>query len=162
LLVGFIDDLQNVTTNNYSAIANSHTLQFTTAHIKTFQSPMSSLVVAWYRLSTADAPLILGSRTIPMPQLPASNSNSSQRLNRSSPLTDSLINQLTPRHSAQLYCLLITRHGPHREHRSISYSIVTSRSCRTGLVENTASQLVHWCVLGICCRATAVVYRVIT
>jgi hypothetical protein len=32
----------------------------------------------------------------------------------------------------------------------------------TDRVENTASQLVHSCVLGICCLATGVVYRVIT
>jgi hypothetical protein len=33
-VIGFIDHLQNVTTRNYSAIAKSHTLQFTTAHTK--------------------------------------------------------------------------------------------------------------------------------
>jgi hypothetical protein len=41
-------------------------------------------------------------------------------------------------------------------------STVESRSYRTDLVENTASQLVHWYVLGICCLATDVVYRDIT
>jgi hypothetical protein len=45
LVIEFIDYLQIVTTSNYSAIANSHTLQFTTAHTKPF--PMSSPVVAW-------------------------------------------------------------------------------------------------------------------
>jgi hypothetical protein len=35
-----------------------------------------------------------------------------------------------------------------------SSSIVASRSCRTDHVENTVSQLVHWCVLGTCCLAT--------
>jgi hypothetical protein len=43
--------------------------------------------------------------------------------------------------------------------------IVASRSCRTDRIENTTSQLVHSCVLGICLGhylATAVVYRVIT
>jgi hypothetical protein len=40
-------------------------------------------------------------------------------------------------------------------------SIVASRNCRTDHVENTASQLAHWCVLGICCLPTGVVYRVI-
>jgi hypothetical protein len=29
--------------------------------------------------------------------------------------------------------------------------ILASRSCRTDIVENTSSQLVHWCVLRICC-----------
>jgi hypothetical protein len=37
-------------------------------------------------------------------------------------------------------------------------SIVASRSYRTDRVENTSSQLVHGCVLGICCLATGVVY----
>jgi hypothetical protein len=37
-----------------------------------------------------DVPLSLGSRTIPIPQLPVSYSNSSQGLHRSSPLTNSL------------------------------------------------------------------------
>jgi ABC-type lipoprotein release transport system permease subunit len=38
LVIGYIDHLQNVTTSNYSAIANSHILQFTIAHIKHSQS----------------------------------------------------------------------------------------------------------------------------
>jgi hypothetical protein len=45
---------------------------------------------------------------------------------------------------------------------SNSYSIVASRSCGTNRVENTSSQLVYWCMLGICCLATGIVYRVIT
>jgi hypothetical protein len=35
--MGFIDHLQIVTTSNYSAISNSHTLQFTTARTKSSQ-----------------------------------------------------------------------------------------------------------------------------
>jgi hypothetical protein len=31
LVIGFVEDLQIVTTTNYSAITNSHTLKFTTA-----------------------------------------------------------------------------------------------------------------------------------
>jgi hypothetical protein len=50
----------------------------------------------------ADVHLTLGSRTIPVPQLPVSNSNSSQGLNCSSPLTHSLTNKLTPLHSTAL------------------------------------------------------------
>jgi hypothetical protein len=45
LVIGFIEYLQIVTTSNYSAIANSHTLQFATART-TSQSTMSSPVVA--------------------------------------------------------------------------------------------------------------------
>jgi superfamily I DNA and RNA helicase len=47
LVVGFTEHLQNVITNNYSAIANSHTLQLTTARTKSSQSAVSSLVVVW-------------------------------------------------------------------------------------------------------------------
>jgi hypothetical protein len=45
LTIGFIVHVQFVTTSNYSAIANSHTLQFTTAHNKSSQSAVSSLVL---------------------------------------------------------------------------------------------------------------------
>jgi Txe/YoeB family toxin of Txe-Axe toxin-antitoxin module len=47
LVIGFIEHLQKITTNNWSAIANSHILQFPTARTKSSQSPVSSLVVAW-------------------------------------------------------------------------------------------------------------------
>jgi hypothetical protein len=51
----------------------------------------------------------------PRPQLPASNSNSSQRLNYSGSLTNSVT--LQPANSTQLTLLLITtRHRPHRKH----------------------------------------------
>jgi hypothetical protein len=46
LVIGFIELLQNITTSNYSTVANSYTLQFTTAHTKSFQSAVSSPVVA--------------------------------------------------------------------------------------------------------------------
>jgi hypothetical protein len=45
---------------------------------------------------------------------------------------------------------------------SNSSSIVVSRSCCTDRLENTASQLVLWCVLGFCYLSTSVVCRVIT
>jgi hypothetical protein len=47
LVIGFIGNLQIVNTSNYSAIANSQTLQYTTARTKSSQSAVSSLVVAW-------------------------------------------------------------------------------------------------------------------
>jgi hypothetical protein len=37
LVIGFVGLLKLVTTKNYSAIANSHTLQFTVAHNKSSQ-----------------------------------------------------------------------------------------------------------------------------
>jgi hypothetical protein len=46
--------------------------------------------------------LTLGFRNIPVPQLPASNSNSSPGLNRSSSLTNSLTRQST--HSTPMHC----------------------------------------------------------
>jgi hypothetical protein len=47
LVIGFIDPLKFVTTNNYNTIANFHTLQVTIAHAKSFQSAVSSPVVPW-------------------------------------------------------------------------------------------------------------------
>jgi hypothetical protein len=45
-VLGFFEHLQNVTTSNYSAVAKSHTLQFTTARTtKSSQSTVSSPVV---------------------------------------------------------------------------------------------------------------------
>jgi hypothetical protein len=41
-VIEFTEHLQIVTTSNYSAIANSHILQFTTAHIKSSQSAVFS------------------------------------------------------------------------------------------------------------------------
>jgi hypothetical protein len=40
---GFIDHLQVVTTNNYNTIANFHTLQITTQHVKSFRSAFTSV-----------------------------------------------------------------------------------------------------------------------
>jgi hypothetical protein len=47
LIIEFIDHLQIVTTSNYIAIANSHTLQFTAARTKSSQPAVSSPVVVW-------------------------------------------------------------------------------------------------------------------
>jgi hypothetical protein len=47
LVIGFIAHLQFGITSNHSAITDSHTLQFTTACIKSSQSAVSSPVVAW-------------------------------------------------------------------------------------------------------------------
>jgi hypothetical protein len=46
LVIEFIDHLQIITTSNYSTIANSQTLRFTTAHAKFFQPAVSSPVIA--------------------------------------------------------------------------------------------------------------------
>jgi hypothetical protein len=46
-VIGFTEHFQIITTSNYSAIANSHTLQFTTTRTKSSQSAVSSPVLAW-------------------------------------------------------------------------------------------------------------------
>jgi hypothetical protein len=103
LVIGYFDQLQIVNTSNYSAIASSHTLHFTTERSTFFQSVVPSPVVVWQQLSTGEVPLPLGSRNIPVSQLPASHNNSSQGLNSSCPLTHSLTNQLL--HVTQLNAL---------------------------------------------------------
>jgi hypothetical protein len=90
LVIGFIEHFytQLVTTRNYSAIANSHTLQFTTARTYVF----SSCCVFTNRfLVTASN----GGRSpsSEFSKLPASHSNSSQGLNCGSPQTESLTHQ---------------------------------------------------------------------
>jgi hypothetical protein len=71
----------------------------------------------------ADVPLPLGSRTIPVPQLPASDSKGSQGLNRSSPLTHLLSSPLhsTPLHSTNStdfgWSSHIASEQTHKEHR---------------------------------------------
>jgi hypothetical protein len=45
LVIGFVEILQNVSTSNYSAIANSHTQRITTARNKSSRSAVSSPVV---------------------------------------------------------------------------------------------------------------------
>jgi hypothetical protein len=76
--------IQRVTTP-YRSLLNTHT----TVHSYVF------IAVACYLLPTADVPLPLGSRTVPGSRLPHSKSSSSQHLNPSSPLTNSLTNSIT-------------------------------------------------------------------
>jgi hypothetical protein len=45
--MGFIEPLQIVIKSKYSAIANSHNLQFNAARTKSPQSAVSSTVVTW-------------------------------------------------------------------------------------------------------------------
>jgi hypothetical protein len=46
-VIGFIKLLHDVTTSNYNAIVNSHTLLFTTSRTNSSDSAVSSPVVAW-------------------------------------------------------------------------------------------------------------------
>jgi hypothetical protein len=59
LVIGLIENLQIVTTSNYSAIANLHTLQFIIASTKSPQSAASSPVVAWCRIPTVPPAFVL-------------------------------------------------------------------------------------------------------
>jgi hypothetical protein len=65
----------------------------------------------------------------------------------------------TRRHIPEDGILHCRRRENLKSHKS---SVVASHRCRTNCVENTTSQLVHWCLLGICCGhylATTVDYR---
>jgi hypothetical protein len=116
-------------------MANSHNQRFAAARTKSSQCIVSSPVVAWYRLPTG---------TVPVPQLPASNSNGSQRLNRSNPLISSLTNQLTPLHSTALHSI--------NELNSVGRVTVSERT-----IQKTPLPTVPALLLAGCCLATAVV-----
>jgi hypothetical protein len=45
--IRFIDHLQILTTSNYNTTTDYHTLQITTAHVKSFQYAASSPIVPW-------------------------------------------------------------------------------------------------------------------
>jgi hypothetical protein len=112
-------------------------------------------------------PVTLGSRTIPVLQLPTSNSNSSQGLNCST-ITHSLTNQLftslhwhcTALHSFSPTVLIITsRYGPHRKQLfSVSVQLLlfrnqlpSSRRCITeSLLSNGSTCHNIATCLGVC------------
>jgi hypothetical protein len=59
--------------------------------------------------------------------------------------------------------MTISMHGSHRKHRSpVAVTTVACAAIGADRTENTAFQPVHWRMLGMCCLATGVVYRVIT
>jgi hypothetical protein len=96
LVIGFIEHLQIVTTHNYSAITNSHNLQFTTARTKSSQYAVASPVVAWWRIPTVSSASVLMFLLVG--------------------------NSFT---TNSLFLLSYFRHGPHTKHRSsVSVSIV--------------------------------------
>jgi hypothetical protein len=68
----------------YNPFTNSHTLQFTRAYTEVFTVLTSCCLVA---ASSGRCSPSSGFPNCPLPQLPASNSSSSQQLNCSSPLT---------------------------------------------------------------------------
>jgi hypothetical protein len=107
------------------------------------------IAVASYRLPTADVHLPLGSRTIPVPHLPASNSNSAQRV--------SLISSLLPHQpTTELWVWVILRPTVSRpvflDFKPLLYHLGTDR------VENTvhvAVQLLPWKHVCLCIRYLA-------
>jgi hypothetical protein len=104
----------------------------------------------------ADVPLTLGSRSAPVPQLPASNSNSSQGLHRSSPLTSSVTHQSTrstPLHSTELQLKALHFPPLHSLTNCPGYNI----SARTLQKTPFLCCCFNCCLLGICCLAADVV-----
>jgi hypothetical protein len=117
-----------VTTSNYGAIANSHTQQVTTAHI------LSLLSLLYLHQFSGNGFQRRTFPKFPRPQLPTSHSNSSQLLNPSTPLSQSLTNQLI---QLSITVLRITpRHGPHRKHRS---SVAVRLLLSDGMAYSTAA-----------------------
>jgi hypothetical protein len=76
-----------VTTRNYSAIANLHTSQISTAQANSFQSALSSPVVTWQRLLSVESLQLLRSLSCPL----AFN------------CTDQVLSSQTPLHLSQLF-----------------------------------------------------------
>jgi hypothetical protein len=91
----------------------------------------------------ADVPLPLGSRTIPVSQLPASNSNSSQWLNCSSPLTDLSPTNLV--NSTVLNCTALTNWTELGRSSHIA-SELTHRKCCLQQLFCCVTSPCTWCV----------------
>jgi hypothetical protein len=97
IAIGCSDHLytKHMTADNYSAIVNSHILQFTAPRTKSSQSIVFSsrcLVTAF----DGGRPCYSGFSTIPVAEVPASDSDDLQGLNRSCPhsVTNSLLTSL--------------------------------------------------------------------
>jgi hypothetical protein len=96
----------------YCTCSYSAWLHFT-VHCHTHTSVHIHVFTVRYLVAASNgrhSPSPLSSRTIRVPQLPASHSNSSQRLNRSCPLT----NSTTTRLIAPAVLLITSRHGSHK------------------------------------------------
>jgi hypothetical protein len=154
MAIGLIEHLQTVTTSNYSAVANSHTLQFTTA--RDLLCLHQSLPGSGFQRRTFSL--------LWVPEL-------SPCLCYSFCVHALTGRRLSPKYWTHNFthlkwtnstvCPLITsRRGPHRIHcPSVTVSIVACAAFGTDRTEYSTSRLVHWCVLGICCVATGVVYN---
>jgi hypothetical protein len=155
---GFTENLnqQPVTTRNCSAITNSHVPYSSLQHALSLLSLLPSPVVAWYRLPTADVPLTLDTQTVPLPQVQASNNNSSHQPNCSSLMTSPT--HLTPLCLTELHSvtvLLITSgHSPHRKHYS---SVVVSFIEFANIYADRAENTIPLLLFKGCCLVTGVV-----
>jgi hypothetical protein len=135
---GFIDHLytQRRTTSNYSAIANLHTLQITTAHAKSFPA---SCVFSSHSLATSY------------------NSESSSAPALMSTLNDSFLHRLPYRSDlvATVVFLATLRHGLRRQHTVHSRMLTVSAAMC--LPSSSLAAAVYSCLLRICCLSTDVV-----
>jgi hypothetical protein len=91
LEVGFIDHLDIVTTSNYNAITDLHTLQFAAAHAKPSQSAFTSRFPEW--ILTMEILQLLCSRCYSLASIPQLNSSA---------LIKYSLHRLTPRLAATL------------------------------------------------------------
>jgi hypothetical protein len=131
LNIGFIELLytKHVNTNNYSATANHHILQITTAPSKTFPA---CYVFSSHSLVTASN----------IGDFSASTLKSSLH---SLPYRTDLV--------APVFFLITPRHGPHRQHRSFSYANRFRGNVLTELFPSNGRLF----LIRICCLATVVV-----
>jgi hypothetical protein len=112
-MIGLIEHLQNVTTNNYDSLTKVHSSKT----LRGFSVFTSRCLVA---ASNGGRSPSSGFPNCPLPQLPSSVNNGSQRLNLSCSLTISVTQQPTK-------CLITPRHVPHRKHLS---SLLWFNFCR--------------------------------
>jgi hypothetical protein len=110
LVIGFIEQLQIVTISNRTAISNSQSA----IHYSTKLNLLSLLWLHHFLVTASKGgrSSSSGFPNSPRPQLPASNSNSSQQLNPSGYLTNSLTN------SSLTNLLITSRLGSHKKHHS--------------------------------------------
>jgi hypothetical protein len=127
LVVRFVEHLQIVTTSNCSAIPNSHTL-----HALCF--PVCCIFTGC-RLATAFKAVAFSA----------------------SVFTSLLVDDCLTTHYILVLTCIQHRSSDRTENTSPNSSyIFASRSCNKDRDENIASQLLHCCILQICCLATGV------
>jgi hypothetical protein len=135
LVIGFSEILSNVTTNNYSAIANSHILQFTTARTKSSQPAVDisigCLLVTASNTVASSASVFTSLlacnclTTHSLLQLTNFQTGDHLTTNLSSLLSAAVPRYIASARTAQetpiptvlLSCITKISHGPRREHR---------------------------------------------